>query len=198
MQVDQFESEVESLSVQTRKKKGDKEVSVFSSAIHSSCRAVWSVPPGPSSLFIADTDRPVSWPSASQPSSLFFYVLSSLCWRGRAQCPPLIFCIWLTRITSLTASFTFSLASSPGASFIERAVWLYPRRLGGHFKERESLCISCPQCWKNASFVMWLEIFAAGPFWRGDHFLCCWLVFVLRTFYKWDPEEFISVCCLCS
>lgn len=27
MQVDQFESEVESLSVQTRKKKGDKEVS---------------------------------------------------------------------------------------------------------------------------------------------------------------------------
>lgn len=28
MQVDQFESEVESLSVQTRKKKGDKEVSV--------------------------------------------------------------------------------------------------------------------------------------------------------------------------
>lgn len=34
MQVDQFESEVESLSVQTRKKKGDKEVSVFSSLIH--------------------------------------------------------------------------------------------------------------------------------------------------------------------
>lgn len=30
MQVDQFESEVESLSVQTRKKKGDKEVSVCS------------------------------------------------------------------------------------------------------------------------------------------------------------------------
>lgn len=29
MQVDQFESEVESLSVQTRKKKGDKEVSHF-------------------------------------------------------------------------------------------------------------------------------------------------------------------------
>ena len=29
MQVDQFESEVESLSVQTRKKKGDKEVSFF-------------------------------------------------------------------------------------------------------------------------------------------------------------------------
>lgn len=29
MQVDQFESEVESLSVQTRKKKGDKEVSVL-------------------------------------------------------------------------------------------------------------------------------------------------------------------------
>lgn len=28
MQVDQFESEVESLSVQTRKKKGDKEVSL--------------------------------------------------------------------------------------------------------------------------------------------------------------------------
>lgn len=28
MQVDQFESEVESLSVQTRKKKGDKDVSV--------------------------------------------------------------------------------------------------------------------------------------------------------------------------
>lgn len=30
MQVDQFESEVESLSVQTRKKKGDKEVSAAS------------------------------------------------------------------------------------------------------------------------------------------------------------------------
>lgn len=29
MQVDQFESEVESLSVQTRKKKGDKEVRIF-------------------------------------------------------------------------------------------------------------------------------------------------------------------------
>lgn len=29
MQVDQFESEVESLSVQTRKKKGDKEVGLF-------------------------------------------------------------------------------------------------------------------------------------------------------------------------
>lgn len=29
MQVDQFESEVESLSVQTRKKKGDKEVSLL-------------------------------------------------------------------------------------------------------------------------------------------------------------------------
>lgn len=28
MQVDQFESEVESLSVQTRKKKGDKEVNI--------------------------------------------------------------------------------------------------------------------------------------------------------------------------
>lgn len=35
MQVDQFESEVESLSVQTRKKKGDKEVSLFSSLIRS-------------------------------------------------------------------------------------------------------------------------------------------------------------------
>lgn len=33
MQVDQFESEVESLSVQTRKKKGDKEVSSSISAI---------------------------------------------------------------------------------------------------------------------------------------------------------------------
>lgn len=29
MQVDQFESEVESLSVQTKKKKGDKDVSVI-------------------------------------------------------------------------------------------------------------------------------------------------------------------------
>lgn len=29
MQVDQFESEVESLSVQTRKKKGDKDVSLL-------------------------------------------------------------------------------------------------------------------------------------------------------------------------
>lgn len=36
MQVDQFESEVESLSVQTRKKKGDKEVSPpFSFFAHS-------------------------------------------------------------------------------------------------------------------------------------------------------------------
>lgn len=36
MQVDQFESEVESLSVQTRKKKGDKEVSPpFSFFVHS-------------------------------------------------------------------------------------------------------------------------------------------------------------------
>lgn len=33
MQVDQFESEVESLSVQTRKKKGDKDVSLLSSVI---------------------------------------------------------------------------------------------------------------------------------------------------------------------
>lgn len=34
MQVDQFESEIESLSVQTKKKKGDKEVQYFSSIIH--------------------------------------------------------------------------------------------------------------------------------------------------------------------
>ena len=34
MQVDQFESEVESLSVQTRKKKGDKEVSIARPLIH--------------------------------------------------------------------------------------------------------------------------------------------------------------------
>lgn len=33
MQVDQFESEVESLSVQTRKKKGDKDVSLLSAII---------------------------------------------------------------------------------------------------------------------------------------------------------------------
>lgn len=33
MQVDQFESEVESLSVQTRKKKGDKDVSLLSSVL---------------------------------------------------------------------------------------------------------------------------------------------------------------------
>lgn len=33
MQVDQFESEVESLSVQTRKKKGDKDVSLLSSVV---------------------------------------------------------------------------------------------------------------------------------------------------------------------
>lgn len=33
MQVDQFESEVESLSVQTRKKKGDKDVSLLSSLL---------------------------------------------------------------------------------------------------------------------------------------------------------------------
>lgn len=34
MQVDQFESEVESLSVQTRKKKGDKDVSGGSPNTH--------------------------------------------------------------------------------------------------------------------------------------------------------------------
>ena len=36
MQVDQFESEVESLSVQTRKKKGDKDVSPFQGCLISS------------------------------------------------------------------------------------------------------------------------------------------------------------------
>lgn len=47
MQVDQFESEVESLSVQTRKKKGDKEVSLSSSLVRSLLF----------SLFPADTDQ---------------------------------------------------------------------------------------------------------------------------------------------
>lgn len=46
MQVDQFESEVESLSVQTRKKKGDKEVRLFfhslwHSVAHMSCSVVF-------------------------------------------------------------------------------------------------------------------------------------------------------------
>lgn len=37
MQVDQFESEVECLSVQTRKKKGDKDVSLLCSQLSSLC-----------------------------------------------------------------------------------------------------------------------------------------------------------------
>lgn len=70
MQVDQFESEVESLSVQTRKKKGDKEVSVLSSLIHSLCSArlsVGSPPPASLSLFVADTGRSVGLAALLSP-----------------------------------------------------------------------------------------------------------------------------------
>lgn len=79
MQVDQFESEVESLSVQTRKKKGDKEVSVSLSALHL----------GSFSPFIADTDRSVSRPHSTSS------FISPLWWRVQIAGSPFISCLSL-------------------------------------------------------------------------------------------------------
>ncbi|MEQ2252466.1 CCR4-NOT transcription complex, subunit 3 [Ilyodon furcidens] len=89
MQVDQFESEVESLSVQTRKKKGDKEVSLL-----------WFLNHLFLSLFIA-----LPLLLACHPhSSSSFISLSPFWQRGQISSPAFIFCLWPTRITSLTKS----------------------------------------------------------------------------------------------
>lgn len=116
MQVDQFESEVELLSVQTRKKKGDKEVGVLSlcDVVIQVCSPVWFVPPGYFSLFIANTDWLVCGPSASQPSPPLFYLpLFSLAKEVRQCVLHLSPASALMRITSLTTSFTFCLTRLP-------------------------------------------------------------------------------------
>lgn len=97
MQVDQFESEVESLSVQTRKKKGDKEVSVLSSLIHFLCSArlsVCSPPPASLSPFVSATGRSVAQPAGGLAALLSPLLSPSLlCRRGHIVCPLFIFCI---------------------------------------------------------------------------------------------------------
>lgn len=67
MQVDQFESEVESLSVQTRKKKGDKDVSGqwWGLALTRWRWAGWWVEEASSSgLWALESDLRQTWPAA--------------------------------------------------------------------------------------------------------------------------------------
>lgn len=110
MQVDQFESEVESLSVQTRKKKGDKEVSVCSHLwfihyflLYSPLRFFFSQP-SPSSVY--SWHRSLGQPAlALQPFSLLFYL--PLCYRGQCVLHSSSVSIQ-TRATLLTSSFWLS------------------------------------------------------------------------------------------
>lgn len=114
MQVDQFESEVESLSVQTRKKKGDKEVSVLSSLIHFLCSArlsVCSPPPASLSPFVSATGRSVAQPAGRLAALLSPLLSPSLLSVGEVTSSVLYLssASALTRITLMTTSFTFSL-----------------------------------------------------------------------------------------
>lgn len=112
MQVDQFESEVESLSVQTRKKKGDKEVSVLSPLIHSLF-----------SSLLCGWCLSVHHQCHSSPLPSFISLFSL--WQEVRQCVlHLSSASALMRISSLTTSFTSSF-SPPLGPHIEIVLRLF-------------------------------------------------------------------------
>lgn len=196
MQVDQFESEVESLSVQTRKKKGDKEVSVCSHLwfihyflLYSPLRFFFSQP-SPSSVY--SWHRSLGQPAlALQPFSLLFYL--PLCYRGQIVCS--IHLLSLSRQGQLSwlPPFGFRFKSSSGISFIEKPV-------DDSADIAKSMKTFRFHVWVYSS--CWRKYFCYVTKCLQPTLLASHLVvstnFSPWTFHKWDPEEFIFICILCG
>lgn len=196
MQVDQFESEVESLSVQTRKKKGDKEVSVCSHLwfihyflLYSPLRFFFSQP-SPSSVY--SWHRSLGQPAlALQPFSLLFYL--PLCYRGQIVCAPFIFCLYPDKGNSPDFLLLAFVSSPSGISFIEKPV-------DDSADIAKSMKTFRFHVWVYSS--CWRKYFCYVTKCLQPTLLASHLVvstnFSPWTFHKWDPEEFIFICILCG
>lgn len=182
MQVDQFESEVELLSVQTRKKKGDKEVGVL--------YPLWCGHSGLLPCLVCASRLFFSLYSQHRLVGLWTISLTALpspllspsllsCKRGQTVCPSFISCVCpdeddLADHFIHFRSHSLALKSSPQGPHIEIALWVYSRWLGRHSKHQ-----AAPASRLHTSY---LQCYVTGYICSQDPILCKWRVLVRKTF----------------
>lgn len=195
MQVDQFESEVESLSVQTRKKKGDKEVSVCSHLIHSLFSSLLASEVLFLSAFsLVCLQLTQITRSAGLSLAAFLSPLLSPSLLQRSDSVSSIHLLSLSRQGQLSwlPSFGFRFKSSSGISFIEKPVD-DSADIAKSMKTFRFHVWVYSSCWRKYFYVTK----CLQPTLLASHLVVS-TNFSPWTFHKWDPEEFIFICILCG